>query len=411
MTAKKKLNLGDLLSIYAQHRPNSPGVSSPSHPPNPPARSAALTYYPSATQARAGACDEDPIHSEFLNVMTGILSPEVAARFEAACEGAADGDTYEVAPHKETPRKSLGAANLLALFDEPGAEDLKDLKDLKAEPAIPLEFQGVNLKAEQAPEPIPAEFQGEDLKAPRAATSSYRPALALWATCSALALTSAAAFMCGRGSRTNTCGQRMAVVPRGLRRTRRRARLSDDDITDALALVVPPPPVRELFFHKVLRHQDPSMDTTDADAVVGALTARGGRLAEAASAPSVEREPILASFETDYAAASRAHVLDVRAHVLQRVQGALEAQPELDLVDAVEAGAGLGYEHAHERADLEGQPVATTGGFLLNLRAHVLRGADGLLHQNPEMDLDDIVSTKTRVKQAKLASRAISAGR
>ena len=80
MTAKKKLNLGDLLSIYAQHRPNSPGVSSPSHPPNPPARSAALTYYPSATQARAGACDEDPIHSEFLNVMTGILSPEVAAR-------------------------------------------------------------------------------------------------------------------------------------------------------------------------------------------------------------------------------------------------------------------------------------------------------------------------------------------
>ena len=153
------------------------------------------------------------------------------------------------------------------------------------------------------------------------------------------------------------------------------------------------------------------MDTTDADAVVGALTARGGRLAEAASAPSVEREPILASFETDYAAASRAHVLDVRAHVLQRVQGALEAQPELDLVDAVEAGAGLGYEHAHERADLEGQPVATTGGFLLNLRAHVLRGADGLLHQNPEMDLDDIVSTKTRVKQAKLASRAISAGR
>ena len=166
----------------------------------------------------------------------------------------------------------------------------------------------------------------------------------------------------------------------------------------------------ELFFHKVLRHQDPSMDTTDADAVVDALTARGGRLAEAASAPSVEREPILASFETDYAAASRAHVLDVRAHVLQRVQGALEAQPELDLVDAVEAGAGLAYEHAHERAD-EHAPVATAGGFLLNLRAHVLRGADGLLHQNPEMDLDDIVSTKTRVKQAKLASRAISAGR
>ena len=324
--------------------------------------------------------------------MTGILSPEVAARFEAACEGAADGDTYEVAPHKETPRKSLGAANLLALFDEPGAEDLKDLK---AEPAIPLEFQGEDLKAEPAP-------------VHRA--SSYRPALALWATCSALALTSTAAFMCGRGSRTNTCGQRMAVVPRGLRRTRRRARLSDDDITDALALAVPPPPVHELFFHKVLRHQDPSMDTTDADAVVDALTARGGRLAEAASAPSVEREPILASFETDYAAASRAHVLDVRAHVLQRVQGALEAQPELDLVDAVEAGAGLAYEHAHERAD-EHAPVATAGGFLLNLRAHVLRGADGLLHQNPEMALDDIVSTKTRVKQAKLASRAISAGR
>ena len=47
------------------------------------------------------------------------LSPEVAARF-AAAEAAADGDTWEVAPHKETPTKSLGAKNLLALFDEPG---------------------------------------------------------------------------------------------------------------------------------------------------------------------------------------------------------------------------------------------------------------------------------------------------
>ena len=63
------------------------------------------------------------------------LSPEIAAKF-AAAEAADAGDTYEVAPHKETPRKSLGAKKLLSLFDEPEGEDLK------AEPAIPLEFQG-----------------------------------------------------------------------------------------------------------------------------------------------------------------------------------------------------------------------------------------------------------------------------
>ena len=74
------------------------------------------------------------------------LSPEVAARF-AAAEAAADGDTWEVAPHKETPTKSLGAKNLLALFDEPGKAAAEP------EPAIPLEFQGEDLKAEQ---PAPA---------------------------------------------------------------------------------------------------------------------------------------------------------------------------------------------------------------------------------------------------------------
>ena len=159
------------------------------------------------------------------------------------CKG---GDTWEVAPHKETPTKSLGAQKLLSLFDEP--------EDLKAE----------------APEPIPLEFQGEDLKAeqpaPRAA-SAYRPALALWALAGFTALTSAAAFMCGRrGGAKAVCGQRMVTVPRG--RARRRVLLGDDD--DAKGLVVAPPPARELFFHKVLRHQDPAMDPADADAVVAA---------------------------------------------------------------------------------------------------------------------------------------------
>jgi len=317
------------------------------------------------------------------------LSPEVAARF-AAAEAAADGDTWEVAPHKETPTKSLGAKNLLALFDEPG-------------------------KAAEAPEPIPLEFQGEDLKkdlpdapAPRAA-SAYRPALALWALAGFTALTSAAAFMCGRrGGAKAMCGQRMVTVPRG--RARRRVLLRDDD--DAKGLVVAPPPARELFFHKVLRHQDPAMDPADADAVVAALQARGGRLAEAASVPEAEREEALASFEKDYGAASRAHVLDVRAHVLGRVAGALDAQPDLDLVDAVEAGAANGkYEHAYERADVEGGPVATAGGFLLNLRAHVMRGADGLLHQNPAMDVEDVLAVKARAKQAKLAARGVGVRR
>ncbi len=177
------------------------------------------------------------------------LSPEVAARF-AAAEAAADGDTWEVAPHKETPTKSLGAKNLLALFDEPG----KDLKQAE-EPAIPLEFQGEDLKAEQP--------------APRAA-SAYRPALALWALAGFTALTSAAAFMCGRrGGAKAVCGQRMVTVPRG--RARRRVLLGDDD--DAKGLVVAPPPARELFFHKVLRHQDPAMDPADADALLHQIAA------------------------------------------------------------------------------------------------------------------------------------------
>ena len=317
------------------------------------------------------------------------LSPEIAAKF-AAAEAADAGDTYEVAPHKETPRKSLGAKKLLSLFDEPEGEDLK------AEPAIPLEFQGEDLKKD-----LP------DAPAPRAA-SAYRPALALWALAGFTALTSAAAFMCGRrGGAKAMCGQRMVTVPRG--RARRRVLLRDDD--DAKGLVVAPPPARELFFHKVLRHQDPAMDPADADAVVAALQARGGRLAEAASVPEAEREEALASFEKDYGAASRAHVLDVRAHVLGRVAGALDAQPDLDLVDAVEAGSAGKYEHAYERADVEGGPVATAGGFLLNLRAHVMRGADGLLHQNPAMDVEDVLAVKARTKQAKLAARGVGVRR
>merc|ERR1719321_2538299 len=316
--------------------------------------------------------------------LSGALSPEVAARFAAAEENEA-GDTWEVAPHKETPTKSLGAKNLLALFDEPGKA--------AEEPPIPLEFQGEDLKAEQP--------------APRAA-SAYRPALALWALAGFTALTSAAAFMCGRrGGAKAVCGQRMVTVPRG--RARRRVLLGDDD--DAKGLVVAPPPARELFFHKVLRHQDPAMDPADADAVVAALQVRGGRLAEAASVPEAEREEALASFEKDYGAASRAHVLDVRAHVLGRVAGALDAQPDLDLVDAVEAGSAGKYEHAYERADVEGGPVATAGGFLLNLRAHVMRGADGLLHQNPAMDVEDVLAVKARTKQAKLAARGVGVRR
>merc|ERR1719178_367958 len=192
--------------------------------------------------------------------------------------------------------------------------------------------------------------------------------------------------MCGRrGGAKAMCGQRMVTVPRG--RARRRVLLGDDD--DAKGLVVAPPPARELFFHKVLRHQDPAMDPADA----AALQARGGRLAEAASVPEAEREEALASFEKDYGAASRAHVLDVRAHVLGRVAGALDAQPDLDLVD------------------VEGGPVATAGGFLLNLRAHVMRGADGLLHQNPAMDVEDVLAVKARTKQAKLAARGVGVRR
>ena len=73
--------------------------------------------------------------------------------------------------------------------------------------------------------------------------------------------------------------------------------------------------------------------------------------------------------------------------------------------------AGGAYEHAYERADVESGPVATAGGFLLNLRAHVMRGADGLLHQNPAMDVEDVLAVKARAKQAKLAARGVGVRR
>ena len=131
------------------------------------------------------------------------------------------------------------------------------------------------------------------------------------------------------------------------------------------------------------------MDPADADAVVAALQARGGRPPRRRPVPEAEREEALASFEKDYGAASRAHVLDVRAHVLGRVAGALRRGATSTSPTPVEGGpAGGAYEHAYERADVESRPVATAGGFLLNLRAHAMRGADGLLHQNPAMDVE-----------------------
>ena len=60
---------------------------------------------------------------------------------------------------------------------------------------------------------------------------------------------------------------------------------------------------------------------------------------------------------------------------------------------------------------MESGPVATAGGFLLNLRAHVMRGADGLLHQNPAMDVEDVLAVKARTKQAKLAARGVGVRR
>ena len=82
---------------------------------------------------------------------SGALSPEVAARFAAAEENEA-GDTWEVAPHKETPTKSLGAKKLLSLFDEPEGEDLQD-QDKKPE-------EDAAKRQQLEPEPTPgASFQ------------------------------------------------------------------------------------------------------------------------------------------------------------------------------------------------------------------------------------------------------------
>ena len=40
-----------------------------------------------------------------------------------------------------------------------------------------------------------------------------------------------------------------------------------------------------------------------------------------------------------------------------------------------------------------------------------MRGADGLLHQNPAMDVEDVQAVKARAKQAKLAARGVGVRR
>lgn len=271
------------------------------------------------------------------------------------------------------------------------------------------------------PEPLPVEFCGEDLKkappkpapAPEASEEPrgaalggvYRPALALGATVGALLLTSAAAFACRPGRAPRFCGSQPAhVVPRGARRTRRLALYADADYSNDTAAA---PDIAES-----LLHQDPAMDPEDARLVAEALKAAAAR---AEDLYAEVREPLSApaaydaaappqktwapdEFAEEYSKASRAQVLDVRGEVLRRLAKASAAHdPSADLKDALDLVSGPDYEHAYEKG--APAPVETEdGGFLLGLRDHLLRGAEGLVHQDPAIDLSDLASIKAKAR-------------
>lgn len=313
-----------------------------------------------------------------------VLSPEVLSKFSS--DEYEDGDTCEL--RAPSPSPTIGAKKLLSIFDEP--------ENAKAAPAIPLEFQGEDLK--KAP-PAPLE--------PAAASSISwsvpRPHAALFLTCSALLASTAAAFACARRGARAFCGQPTTFLPRG-RRTRRRALLLGEESANA---TLEPLLADDLF--SAVMHENGALDPEDAAAVVAAVEARSAKGAyrsafEAAAAEDDEES--FAAFEADYAFLSRAHVLDVRAHVLGRsdVSTALHSDPSRDLVDAVAASEGVEYEHAFERSTVK--PVETAeGGFVLGLRQHILRGAEGLLHQDPSIDLEDLMAIKSKARANKLRAR------
>lgn len=311
--------------------------------------------------------------------MAACLSPEVLRAFETA----ADGDTLEVKAPKEPSVKK----NLLSVFDEPlpkefCGEDLK--KPAAAPPAAP-----------KAPEPAPAVYLG--------AKYIYRPALVLSATVSALLLTSAAAFACRHGSSNlRACGSQPHVVPHRARRTRRLALYADADYGNATHAC---PGLEE-----TLLHQDPSMDPEDAQRVAEALRAAAERplYAEVREPPSPPSPYDAAAppqktwapdeFAEEYSKASRAQVLDVRGEVLRRLAKASAAHdPSADLKDALDAVSGPEYRHAYEKG-APGPVETAEGGFLLGLRDHLLRGADGLVHQDPAIDLSDLASIKAKAR-------------
>jgi len=322
------------------------------------------------------------------------LTPEVQRYFKS--EQYEDGETAEI--RAPAPDSTIGAKKLLSLFEPEAPAG----KEASSEPAIPLEFQGEDLKKLPAPPAAPQEPE-EPASSSSVPASLYRPALALWLTCGALLATSAAAFACARRGATRAfCGQPAPFLPRG-RRTRRRALLA---LGEEPANATAEPPASLLA--SVLA-EDPAMDPADAAAVVAAVEARsaGGAFRAAAAPASNERAEGLAAFEADYAAASRAHVLDVRAHVLSRgdVKSALHLDPARELVDAVGSTEGSDYAHAFERSASE-HPVRTAdGGFVLGLRAHILRGAEGLLHQDPSIDLEDIMPVKAKARALKIRAR------
>mmetsp|Transcript_15900 Transcript_15900/g.47425 ORF Transcript_15900/g.47425 Transcript_15900/m.47425 type:complete len:331 (+) Transcript_15900:174-1166(+) len=315
--------------------------------------------------------------------MAACLSPEVLRAFETA----ADGDTLEVKAPKEPQVKQ----NLLSVFDEPLPEEFRgeDLK--KPAPAAPA--------APAAPEP--SVYLG--------AKYIYRPALVLGGTVSALLLTSAAAFACRHGSNLRACGpQPHVVVPHRARRTRRLALHADADYGNETNAC---PGLEE-----ALLHQDPSMDPEDAQRVAEALRAAAERpLYEEVREPPAPASPYDAAappqktwapdeFAEEYSKASRAQVLDVRGEVLRRLATASAAHdPSADLKDALDAVSGPDYRHAYEKG-APGPVETPEGGFLLGLRDHLLRGADGLVHADPAIDLSDLASVKAKAR-AKLWQR------
>lgn len=313
-----------------------------------------------------------------------VLTPHVVRALEGA---EADGDTVAL-PDPPAADATAGARNLLSLFEAPEDEGPKKAKALDEDDTVKPPAARPRANSYSTPPLVP------------------KPALVLFATVGAALLTSAAAFACSArapASARALCGAPAHALPRRSLLRRRSASADDaggdDDDDDARA-------GEAGRLRAALLHTSPEMDPADVEAVLAGMAA--GEMAHLyAPAPAETCAPVEVSlFHHRYATLSRAHVLDVRAHVLARLDGSrvLHTSPEIDLKDALDLTEGRDYAHAYARP-AEAPTPTDDGAFVLNVNEYVTRGAEAFLHQDPAMNIADLVPIKARTRQSKLFNK------